>query len=462
MGTLEIAVLSLLRRKRHYLQYKELLTPEFFSSIESKTIYRMIETYHKKGKTQFLKVADLWLLLEKYIDEDDHSTYRRLLNRLRNIKQDEEAVRMGVVQFAQSAKVRALVQSAAGQVQGKQEIDVHDLRKRIDEIVSLNGIAKDVNYDYFSEVQARLDEDISDGRIPTGLAPAIDASMNGGLGPGEFGFFVAPPKRGKTTTLVNVGANALRIGKRVLHCTLEIQAKHVARRYDCCLTRSTWGDIVDDYRIIPQMRRSLPQGAELVIKDFTHQHCSVARLESIIQKEMELGQRPYDIIIIDFADYMTPPNKYADTRHELNKIYQELRILAGAFKVPVWTASQGNRQSVNKRKVDMDDIAEAFGKAGIADIVISLSQTEDEKYEKEMRLFVAGNRIGPGNPVVRVSFDTDRMYIHDPEAHATESGARKALAHVRKGNEAKDQPVDSGGPRASTNGDRPHKRKRTV
>ena len=184
-GSLELSVLSLMRNKRHYLKYKDLLATEFFSSIEAKTIYKMIRSYHDKGGLQFLIVKNLWILLEKYIDEDDHALYKKLLVKIRELKNvDETAVRLSIVKFAKNFKVRSLIQHAANQVQGGMDVDVQDLRKRVDEIISLNGIQAEVDYNYFGQSEARLIEDISATRVPTGLSAAIDDSMLGGLGPG--------------------------------------------------------------------------------------------------------------------------------------------------------------------------------------------------------------------------------------------------------------------------------------
>jgi replicative DNA helicase len=108
---------------------------------------------------------------------------------------------------------------------------------------------------------------------------------------------------------------------------------------------------------------------------------------------------------------MVPPQQYKDTRHEVTKIYEELRIIAGTYKIPVWTASQSNRGSLSKRLVKMEDIAEAFTKAAIADLIIGLCQTEDEKDEKIMRLFVAKSRMSSTNPIVTVIADPDRMIV---------------------------------------------------
>ena len=50
------------------------------------------------------------------------------------------------------------------------------------------------------------------------------------------------------------------------------------------------------------------------------------------------------LIIIDYADIMRSTRQYDSLRHELKLIYEELRNLAMELGIPVWTASQANRE----------------------------------------------------------------------------------------------------------------------
>ena len=53
------------------------------------------------------------------------------------------------------------------------------------------------------------------------------------------------------------------------------------------------------------------------------------------------------LIIIDYADIMRSSRRFDSLRHELKLIYEELRNLAMDLNVPIWTASQANRDAAN-------------------------------------------------------------------------------------------------------------------
>jgi replicative DNA helicase len=151
-----------------------------------------------------------------------------------------------------------------------------------------------------------------------------------------------------------------------------------------------------------------------------------------MEERYERG-KTLDVLIVDYADILTAGHGYKESRFEFAKLYEELRILAGHFKIPVWTASQANRVSLSKPTIGMGEIAEAFGKANTADIVIGLCQTEEEKLEKEMRLVVAKNRLGETNPIVSVVCDLSRMVLRPSnEYDVEEHWAKPNLSKIRE------------------------------
>ena len=89
---------------------------------------------------------------------------------------------------------------------------------------------------------------------------------------------------------------------------------------------------------------------------------------------MNLNHFIPSLIIIDYADIMRSTHRYDTMRHELKFIYEEIRNLAMDMNVPVWTASQANRDSANSDIVGLENMSEAYGKAMVADVVIYLYQ----------------------------------------------------------------------------------------
>lgn len=399
IGLLELKVLAVLLKRTIYLRYKDTLHINFFKSLELKLIYKTIIRLHEKFKRSRLSLSDIWILLEKKLDEEDHKRYKKLLFKIKEqylliVKEDQDIIHYSITRFAQENLLKQTLTARVQELESGIDVDLSDLKMQVDKIISLDGNVKILDYDYMLHHKERIDPKQEPERIATGICQELDDALTGGLAAGELGFFLAPPGRGKTLALVNVGANAFREGKKVLHVTLEIRARSVGKRYDCCLTESTYDEIREQPELLMKRFKLLKKsGGSLMIKDYSYQHCGISELNSILE-ERNNTSNPVDLLIVDYADLMIPPQKYRDTRHEITKIYEELRILAGYFEIPVWTASQGNRVSLSKRTIDMRDIAEAFAKANIADLIIAICQTEEEKMEKEMRLYIAKTRMG--------------------------------------------------------------------
>jgi replicative DNA helicase len=108
---------------------------------------------------------------------------------------------------------------------------------------------------------------------------------------------------------------------------------------------------------------------------------------------------------------MRSSREYDALRLELKLIYEELRNLAMERSVPIWTASQANRESANSDVVGLENMSEAYGKAMVADVVLSLSRKANEKATGSGRLFVAKNRAGKDGVLFPVHIDTARSTI---------------------------------------------------
>ena len=117
------------------------------------------------------------------------------------------------------------------------------------------------------------------------------------------------------------------------------------------------------------------------------------------------------VILIDYADIMRSTRQYDSLRHELKLIYEELRNLAGELSVPVWTASQSNKEGSEKEVVGLTNMGESYAKAQVADVVLTLSRKETEKSTGMARLFVAKNRAGRDGLLFPVKIDTARSKL---------------------------------------------------
>ena len=117
------------------------------------------------------------------------------------------------------------------------------------------------------------------------------------------------------------------------------------------------------------------------------------------------------LVVVDYADVMRSTRQYDSLRHELKLVYEELRNLSMELNVPIWTASQANRDSAKSDIVGLENMSEAYGKAMVADVVLSLSRKAMEKDTGAGRIFVAKNRAGRDGVLFPIHIDTARSKI---------------------------------------------------
>ena len=203
-----------------------------------------------------------------------------------------------------------------------------------------------------------------------------------------------------------MGCSAMRAGKNVIHYTFELSEHETGKRYDSNLCNIPSNEIIERKKEVVEKYKSMELG-RLVIKEYPTGGASVVTLRNHIDKLMLKGFVP-GLIVVDYADVMKSTRAYDSLRHELKLIYTELRNLAVELNIPVWTASQANRDSSKSDIVGLENMSEAYGKAQVADIVLSISRKPMEKSEGTGRIFVAKNRAGRDGLLFPISIDTSR------------------------------------------------------
>jgi hypothetical protein len=144
--------------------------------------------------------------------------------------------------------------------------------------------------------------------------------------------------------LSSVGLHALKMGKNVLHFSLELNENYTGMRYDSRLVGIPSQNLkyhVDEVkaRVMAEIK------GKLRIKYYPTKSVGVSAIKTHINRLMSFGFEP-DLIIVDYADILRSDNAQAikgGSYFEAGGIYEDLRGMAGEFQVPVWTASQAQR-----------------------------------------------------------------------------------------------------------------------
>ena len=280
-----------------------------------------------------------------------------------------------------------------------------EISKVINDSLKL-GSDNNFGYDYFADFEERF---VPKHRLPvtTGWKD-IDHICNGGLGKSELGVVIAPTGAGKSMVLVHLGAQALKEGKTVVHYTLELQDTIIATRYDSCLTGYPLSDIINFKDEVYEEIKEID--GKLIVKEYPTKSATTNTIKSHLTKLLKRGIKP-GMIIVDYADLLKPVVVRKEKRNELESIYEELRAISTEFQCPVWTASQTNRSGLNAEVITMEQISEAFNKCFVADFIMSVSRTIEDKQNNQGKIFIAKNRNGPDGMIYNIFMDTSNVKI---------------------------------------------------
>ena len=271
------------------------------------------------------------------------------------------------------------------------------------------GEPKDSGHNYFLDIEKRLKRDF---RNPVPILPILDDQIGGGAAAGELVVIMAPTGGGKSMTLVRNAVTALRAGKKVVYYSLELSEESVGQRFDACLNNISLKDVWKFKETITETIKDLSGiGANLIIKRYPDGAATINNFYSHLDWLKSNENFIPDIVIVDYADNMKALQSYGELRHDLVSIYRDLRAMAVEHAIPVLTASQTGRGGNNKQELSLDMIAEAWGKANIADIIIGIGRTPEQLKTNEASLKILKNRNGATGGTFEMIFNTNVLMI---------------------------------------------------
>lgn len=257
---------------------------------------------------------------------------------------------------------------------------------------------------------------IKKGAVPTGF-PELDAAWDGGTRPGEVGMIVAPTGIGKSMCLCYLAAQAYWANASVLYYTFELTPRQIRDRITLGILQKgavdvtrKWADELLDaakyrgYQTPPASDIDIRGGGltwpelDADLEDYKRQH----------------GKYP-DVLILDSADDIQPEDAKRPIHEQLKQAFTRLRRMAQQKRIRVWTSGQLNRESVERAKVNLRQIGDAFAKAQRSHYVLAFAQTQQQRTHVDgakMEMFVLKDSLygttgatlelapefGPGHP----------------------------------------------------------------
>ena len=406
--SIQLKILASLWLDSHtFSTYQDVIRPKYFTNFIHVDICRILFNYYDKYKsapTLDVLVEEVSELCNKSKRKQQLLTdYLACVEKMATIRLDDlDYIKDKILSFGKRQALVDAVLESANILEREPETQYGKIEQMVKTALLVGENANDLGINIFENIEERFlsyaNEDDVIERISTGI-DMLDTVLGGGLGRTEMGVIVAAPGRGKTTTLVSIGAAAIESGYNALHVSLENNEKQIARNYDVRLLQKNKSYISSnvDKALIAMLNIQKYRKGELRIKKYPTKTATVKTIRALLDKYKTVQQFVPDVVIVDYGAILKSSISYSDKRNAIESNYEELRALADEYNVALWTAAQGNRGALSKKVVTMSDLAECFAIGNIADVMACICQTLPEKLKGELRLFL---------PKIRDSADT--------------------------------------------------------
>jgi len=308
---------------------------------------------------------------------------------------DKEYICDKIVEFAKHQAIKNAILKSASLIKTG---DYEKIQKMIEDAVGVGRNLEGIGIDYFDSIEERADLravlESPANKILT-LIPDLDDRLGGGIARKHLAVILAPPGYGKTTFLASIVRACLPQNKKAVFYSLEMTDTEIADKIDSGLTGIPLKDMIGRKKETIEKLQSIKKiyGGNLIVKEYTAKGCSVQIIENHLMTLSDQGFKA-DLIAIDYAEIMKPPVYRQNKWDEIGEIYNGLKAMAKERDIVVWTASQTNKAGADKETIGLSDTGMSWEKVKIADVIVSINQTETEKKSNDLRIYINKNRKG--------------------------------------------------------------------
>ena len=418
-------ITSLIVNNKFTKQIIDILELSYFDSDSNKFLIKSIKDYVVEYKTTPTMEA-----LKVLIDDVENDILKTtIVDSLRNAwnhreSPDLEFVQEKTLEFCKNQIIKNAIMESVDLL----DTQNYDGIKLVIDDAMKAGVERDIGHEYMTGFEERMSEQ-SRKCLPTQW-DSVNDLMDGGLAGGELGVIVAPAGIGKSWTLQSLGAHAVAKGKTVIHYTLELNAEYVGLRYDTIVSGQPTGNL--QYYKEEVLKKINQLKGNLIIKYYPTRTASVNTLTAHLQQCELQGIKP-DMVIVDYADIMKSTQHFNEKRHQIGHVYEELRGMACEFDIPIWTASQANRSSLEEDVIGAEKVSEDYSKVMTSDFVMSMSRKVEDKIANTGRFHVIKNRFGPDGITFPATINTNTGYIQIYESNT--QGGKEAQGKMNNADE---------------------------
>lgn len=401
------------------------LQPEYFHDKIEQAVFDQIKAYLDEYKTLPNRTALLLDIREhKKLNEREVEQATDVISDLYTVDIPGVELKWLVKQaeeFCQNKAVYNAIIKAISIYDGtEKDLTAHVIPDMIRDAISISFDAH-IGQDIFEDAESRFDYYTQpENKISFDLE-ILNRITNGGVGKKTLNLFVAGVNVGKTMALCHLASAYMKSGYNVLYVSLEMGEEEILRRVDANTLRVSINKLAElgKEEFVNRVDR-LKQKTHGVIKvkQFPTGAGSVAHFKHVLN-ELKLKKRFVpDVIVIDYIG-IAASSRIKMGQHNsytyLKAVAEEFRALAIETDTVVWTAMQLNRQGISSSDVEITDVSDSMGIPATADLMLSLSRTEELDSLNQLLVKQLKNRYGNRATDLRfvIGVDLEKQTLYD-------------------------------------------------
>ena len=430
----EILLKSLIYDGSFFNKVFNLLKTDYFKSIGNKEVFKLLKKYYTEYKERPSEVALVTMVkdvpnaeLRKTIVESLKEVSKTELNSNTQFMCDE------TVKFVKDAIYYKGLELGADGLMNKDDSKMKKAQAMFEEMSKVQ-IDSNLGLD-FDDIQTQLEYySKREFGIKT-QHKSINKRLGSGFLPGTLNVILAAQGVGKSLLMCDLISGMLQNSKNVLMVSLEMSENEMLKRihanvFDIGI--NTFRDLAKTENEIKQLDR--PETTKdmimnayqkfkmsgtcgkFFVKEYPAGSFSALMLADLVDKFRVEKNIKFDCIFIDYLGIMKSDLVSANSGlySYVKSIGEEVRAQAVKLGVPIISASQLNRTSVNKTEgVDNSAISDSLGTAMTADLMMFILQNESMKEKSEVLVKFTKNRYTGMTDSFMLNVDYQKMRFSD-------------------------------------------------
>jgi replicative DNA helicase len=382
---------TIVEDKKYAEQIIDLIESKYFENASFRFIMENIKEFY----SQFERIPDYITLAQKLINENGDSAKIHLdtLEILKGLNGNPDYVQETAMNFCKQQNLKRVIKIAEKIIEGGDFEQYKKLEGLFNDALQI-GLEEEEICDVFENMEDALQKDYRHP-IPTGII-GVDNLLKGGLGRGELGVVLAPTGTGKTTLLTKIANTAFNCGYNVLQIFFEDNAGDIKRKH-----YTIWSGVAPDDQ--PEFKEEVlsvarekqeKSSGQLKLLKLPSSDVSISEIKSKIRKMISDGFK-VDLLVLDYVDCIAPEKSINGEEWKgEGSIMRRLEGMTDEFEMAIWTATQGNRESISSEVVSTDQMGGSIKKAQIAHVILSIGKTLEQKEHNLATLTLVKSRIG--------------------------------------------------------------------